>query len=115
MERLFIHLYLDEDVSQLLGKLIRARGFELQTTQEAGNLSCDDAEQLAFAAAGDMALLTHNRADFETLAREYVTAGRSHAGIIIAVRRTPHDILQRLLKILNHVTADEMLDQVRYI
>jgi hypothetical protein len=38
-----------------------------------------------------------------------------HYGVIIAVRRSPQEIAQRLLKILNQVTSDEMQNQVRYI
>ncbi len=115
MERLFIRLYLDEDVSIVLAKLVRARGFEAVTTVEAGNLSKSDAEQLAYAAEHELTFLTHNRRHFDELARQYLSTGRTHGGIIIALRRTPHEILQRLLKILNHVTADEMRDQVRYL
>lgn len=62
-----------------------------------------------------MALLTHNRADFENLAAEYFRLGNSHYGIIIAVRRKPHEIINRLLTILNDLTADEFRNQVRYI
>jgi hypothetical protein len=32
-----------------------------------------------------------------------------HYGVIFAVRRSPQEIAQRLLVILNQVTADEML------
>ena len=115
MSRLFIRLYLDEDVDVLVATLLRARGFDAVTTLEAGNLRRHDDEQLAFAAAQGIALLTHNRVDFENLAREWLAAGKHHAGILIAVRRAPHDIARRLLAILNNVTADEMDDQVRYI
>ena len=31
------------------------------------------------------------------------------------VRRSPYEIVRRLLIILNHVTADEMENQLRYI
>ena len=36
MSRLFIELYLDEDVSVFIAELLRVRGFKVQTTQEAG-------------------------------------------------------------------------------
>ena len=36
MSRLFIELYLDEDVDVLVAGLTRARGFQTITTQEAG-------------------------------------------------------------------------------
>ena len=115
MSDLFIHTYLDEDVSVVVAALIRARAFGATTTVEAGNRGRSDAEQLAFAAGQGWCLLTHNRADFEVLAREYLAAGRHHAGIVVAVRRTPAEIARRLLAILNDVTANEMVDQLRYI
>ena len=47
MSRLFIELYFDEDVDVLIAQLLRARGFVVITTQEAGQLRNSDAEQLA--------------------------------------------------------------------
>ncbi len=38
MSRLFIALYLDEDVDILIAPLLRARGCSVATTQEAGQL-----------------------------------------------------------------------------
>jgi hypothetical protein len=49
--RLFIELYLDEDVDVLIADLLRARGFSVLTTRDAGRLHATDEEQLAFAAA----------------------------------------------------------------
>jgi hypothetical protein len=115
VNQLFIHLYLDEDVSTLVAKLLRSRGFAVTTTLEASNTGRSDAEQLAHAAQAQMAIVTHNRADFEALAADYFKNGRSHGGIIIAVRRTAQEIARRLLVILNAVTSDEMRDQVRYV
>ena len=69
MKHIFIEVYLDEDVDVLVADLLRARGFVAITTREAGNLHANDADQLAFAVAQQKTLLTHNRADFEGLAR----------------------------------------------
>jgi predicted nuclease of predicted toxin-antitoxin system len=113
--RLFIELYLDEDVDVLVGELLRARGFAAITTREAGQLGKSDEQQLAYAASKGMALLTHNRVDFEALARAYYEAGKAHYGIILASRHPAHEVVRRLLLILNQVAADEMQDQVRYI
>lgn len=110
---LFIRLYLDEDV--LLADLVRARGFDAETTQEARQIGATDAEQLAYAVNKRKALLTHNRADFEQLAHDCFAAGRTHQGILIAVRRPPYDLANRVLAVLNAVTADEIQDQVRYL
>jgi len=115
MSRLFIELYFDEDVDVLIAQLIRARGFAVVTTQEAGQLRNNDAEQLAYAVRQHKTLLTHNRVDFEALAQTYFAAGQPHDGIIFAVRRPPRDIARHLLRILNAMTAEEMQSQVRYI
>jgi predicted nuclease of predicted toxin-antitoxin system len=114
VRRFFIELYLDEDVDMLVADLLRARGFVATTTRDAGKLQASDAEQTACAVGRQETLLTHNRADFEALARTYPT-GQSHHGIIIATRHPPYEIVRRLLLILNQVTADEMQDQLRYI
>ena len=115
MSRLFIELYLDEDVSVLVAELLRARGFVAITTREAGRIQKSDAEQLVYAINQRKTLLTHNRADFEALAKEYFTAGKMHYGIIVAVRRPPTEMARRLWLILNRVTSDEMQNQLRYI
>ena len=115
MSRLFIELYLDEDVDVLIAHLLRARGFDALTTQEAGLIASSDEEQLAFAARIGKTFLTHNRADFETLTGEYLSASKDHYGVIIAVRHHPYEILRRLLILLNQVTTDEMKNQLRYV
>jgi predicted nuclease of predicted toxin-antitoxin system len=115
MSRLFIELSLDEDVDVLIAQLLRARGFIVVTTQEAGQLGNSDAEQWAYAVSQHKTLLTHNREDFEALAQTYFAASQPHDGIILAARRPPRDIAQRLLRILNAVTVEERQNQVRYI
>ena len=115
MSRVFGQLYLDEDVSAVVAALLRSRGFQVVTTVEAGNSSIADDAQIAYAASRLLVLLTHNRDDFDQLAQQYFSAGKLHAGIIIAVRRQPHDILRRLLALLNQQTADELSNNVWYI
>ncbi len=116
MSRLFVNLYLDEDVDVLVAKLMQAYGFQATTTQAAGQLGATDEEQLAHASRHERAILTHNRADFEALAQAACAeAARTHHGIFLAVRRSPYEIARRLRVILNHVTAGEMQNQVRYI
>jgi predicted nuclease of predicted toxin-antitoxin system len=115
MDKLFIEIYLDEDVNVLIANLIRSRGFVVKTTQEAGNLGKTDAEQFEFAKSQKFVLLTHNRVDFERIAQEHFESNKTHYGLIIAARHSPQEIVQRLLKILNTFTADEMINQIRYI
>lgn len=115
MSSIFICLYLDEDVNVLVADLLRAKGFDAIAARDAGQLRVTDAEQLAYAVSQSRTLVTHNRTDFEELVQAYFNSGKMHYGVIFAVRRSPQDIAQRLLAILNQVTSDEMHNQVRYI
>ena len=74
-----------------------------------------DPEQLAYAVERDLCIVTHNRDDFEELHRRYLATGRNHSGIIIAIRRPPYEIADRLMRLLNRFTADEMRNQLLYI
>ncbi|MGH9897949.1 MAG: DUF5615 family PIN-like protein [Pyrinomonadaceae bacterium] len=84
----------------------RSTGTSSATAQAAGRKDEDDDEQLAYAVNQHQTLLTHNRDHFVALAQEYFTAGRKHYGIIIAVRRPPHEIVRRLLPILNQIIGN---------
>jgi len=112
---IFICLYLDEDVNVLVADLLRARGFDVITARDAGQLHATDAEQLTYAVSQGRTLVTHNRVDFEKLVQSYFDLGQMHYGVIFAVRRSPQKIAQRLFVILNQVTSDEIKNQVRYI
>lgn len=115
MNALFIELYLDEDVDVLVAELVRAYGFDVLTARDAGQLGREDEDQLAYAVSVGRAVLTHNRSDFAALAEAYYKTGREHYGMMLAFRRTPYEIAHRLMMILNHITADEMKDQVLYL
>ncbi len=115
MEQLFTSLYLDEDVDLLVADLVRARGFSALTTHQVGRLTSDDPSQLAYAVEHGMAILTHNRADFERLWTQYLEAGHTHFGIIIARQRSPYDLVDRVVRLLHELTAEDAENQLRYI
>jgi len=113
---LYLRLYFDEDVSAAIVENLRQRGFDVLSARDADRLHLDDDSQLAFAVAQDWAFVTHNRYDFEQRHQQYLKEGREHRGIIIAKRR-PGDtaVVAKLLALLNEVTGDEMISQLRYI
>jgi len=57
--KLFIDVYLDEDVSVLIAKLLLARGFDAITTHAEGVLGQDDPSQLAHAISLERCIVTH--------------------------------------------------------
>lgn len=64
MNRLFIELYMDEDISVQKVDLLRVRGFSVEKTQEARRVGADDEAQLGYAVGHRRALLTHKRDEF---------------------------------------------------
>ena len=89
MARAVPAFYLDEDVPVAVGAILEARGYSILTARDAQYLGRPDADQLAHATETGRALLTHNRVHFERVHSEWLEAGRSHAGILVATRRHP--------------------------
>lgn len=117
MNDLFVSLYLDENVSLLVGSLLASLGFRALNARDAGRRGASDSEQLSYAAERGMAIMTHDRGDFEELHRQYLASGQTHAGIVIVFRhnRGPYEIAGRVRDLLNALTADEMRNQLIYI
>ncbi len=116
-DRLFAQLYLDEDVHVRIARIVRGHGFSVRTARipKAFGIGATDEEQLAFAADQGLVVVTHNRIDFEELARQYYEEGRIHAGIICAVRRSPRECATRLLALLNDRTTSEFENHLLYV
>jgi Domain of unknown function (DUF5615) len=115
VNELFISVYLDEDVNVLVAELVRLQNFRVLTITEADRKGKSDTEQLEFATENGYMILTRNRVDYEELAQEYFASNQTHGGIVVAVRRPPHEITKRLLKILNNFAAYEIVNQIIYI
>jgi predicted nuclease of predicted toxin-antitoxin system len=115
VNKLFAEIYLDENVHVLIAKIVRSHGFKTVTTRDVERRGVSDPEQLRYASENGYAILTHNRVDFEELAKDYFASGKTHCGIIIAADNSPQEIARRLIDILNDFTADEMINQIIYI
>jgi len=113
---LYLRLYFDEDVSASIVESLRQRGFDVLSVRDAGRLRLDDDSQLAFAVTEKRAFVTHNRYDFEQLHQRYLSEGHEHHGIISAKRRSSDAaVVIKLLALLNDVTAEDMINQLRYV
>jgi len=108
-------IYTDEDIYGELAEALRKRGVDAESTAEAGNLGLEDREQLAYAVTQKRAILTFNRDHYERLAVEYFLNDREHYGIIISPQYEFGELLRRVLKLLESVTADELRNQIRYL
>jgi len=112
LEALFVRLYFDRHIMTRLAIDLRGRGYDVQTTEEAGKDTASDEEQLAWATAEHRAILTFNIRDFAPLHEAWQAAQRPHAGIIVSRQLGSREyglLLQRMLRLLNHFTAEELV------
>ena len=92
--------------------ILRGHGYDVLTTEEAGNDTAPDESQLSFATGEGRAIVTFNIRDFAPLHGQWQAAGRSHAGIIVSQQmglRQYGLLLPRMLRLLNHFAAEEMV------
>jgi predicted nuclease of predicted toxin-antitoxin system len=112
LETVFVRLYLDRHIMKRLAVDLRGKGFDVLTTEEAGKDTVPDEEQLAFTTAERRTILTFNIRDFAPLHEEWQATGRAHAGIVVSQQlgsRHYGQLLQRMLRLLNHFTAEQMV------
>ena len=110
-----IRLYLDEDVDPLLAHILRSRGVDCLSTQDANNLGRTDPDQLTFAVDNGRAILTFNVKDFVQLASTYTVSGRQHSGIIVSDHLPFRELLRRTLILLQHHVHDDLTDKLLWL
>jgi len=113
-----LRLYFDEDsLTHALVIALRARGVDLLTALEAGMLERSDEEHLEYATAEGRVLYTFNIADFSRIHSAWLSAGRGHAGLILAPQQqySIGEQLRRLLKLIAARSAEEMVDRVEFL
>ena len=112
LEALFVRLYFDRHIMTRLAIDLRGRGFDVLTTEEAKKDTASDEEQLSFSTSQGRAILTFNIRDFAPLHEAWQAAEPPHAGIIVSQQLGSREyglLLPRMLRLLNHFTAEEMV------
>jgi uncharacterized protein with PIN domain len=113
-----IRLYLDEDsMRSALVRALRARGIDVLTALEAGMIERSDEEHLEYATKEGRVLYSFNVRDYFRLHTEYLSQGKSHAGIILArqQRYSIGDQMRRLLRLIAAKSAEEMKNHVEFL
>lgn len=112
-----IQIYVDEDaVHRGLVHALRSRGVTVLTALEAGLNGEPDEQQLAYAIERECVLYSHNASDFHRLHTEWVSAGREHAGMILAPQQrfSVGERLRRILCIRAAVSAERMRSRIEF-
>lgn len=113
-----IRLYFDEDTMDAdLVHALRIRGVDVTTALEQKMIQREDLDHLKLATALGRSLYSFNVGDYQRLHIEYVTQGKSHAGVILAQqqRHSVGEQMRRLLKIIARLSAEEMATQLVFL
>ena len=111
-----IKLYLDEDaISRALIRGLRARGIDVLTAQEAQQMGVPDTVQLLHATSQGRTIFTFNTRDFTQLHAEFLSQGRTHAGIIVSDQLQVGLLLRRLLSLLDAKSAGDMENWLEFL
>ncbi len=110
-----IRIYLDEDVHGLIADALRLRGWDVETTNEAGYQGNNDTDQIHHAVTNGRAIVSYNVADFPRLHYEIINRGSHHAGIIVATQEDPRANVRTLLLLISTFSAEDFIDQLLYL
>jgi hypothetical protein len=96
---------------------LRARGVDATTALEAATTSLSDVEQIEFAHGKSRALFSFNVSDFCRIHTQFMTEGKSHAGIILAPqqRYSIGERVRRLLILLAATSAEDMQNRLEFL
>ncbi|MBX7252668.1 MAG: DUF5615 family PIN-like protein [Candidatus Promineofilum sp.] len=111
-----IRLYLDEDtISRALIAALSARNVDILSAHVAGLISAPDDEHLRFATSTGRTLFTFNTRDFARLHAEWLSTDRHHAGIIVSDQIQVGQLIRRLLRLLDGLSAADMGDRLEFL
>jgi predicted nuclease of predicted toxin-antitoxin system len=118
IEGLSIRLYFDHNANPRFARDLRTEGFDAIAAIELGQERFGDEAQLRWAVDHRRTLFTYDKADFSIIADAWITRGEDHTGIILS-KGPPllsyGEISRRLLRLLNEVTAEEMVNRVEWL
>lgn len=114
-EQLFIALFIDENVDDKLGPALRRYGYVALTAREAELKGRKDEELLEYAVQKKMAILSHNIADFARLHERWLAEGKEHYGVILTSTTAFRPLLKKVLELLDRFTANELINQRKFI
>jgi len=98
--------YIDHDVANEVGRLLRGDGHDVVTVRELGTTRAGDDEHLLAAAQAGRTLLSHNRKDFLLLHGAWQrwsqawSAASTHSGILLLPQMRPLDAVDALADLL---------------
>ena len=106
-------LLLDEHIWAYLAKLLREQGFDVVHVNEVDLIAAPDEKVVAYAVGEHRAVVTFNIKHFVPLAIQYVEDGKEHYGVVVSKELSRGELQKRVTKLLESVTAEELMNSVR--
>ena len=112
-----IRFYLDEDAtSKSLLEALRNRGADVWSAAEANMLARSDEQQLVWALENQRIIYSFNVRDFYRIHSEWLSSGKSHAGIVLGKQENSvGNQMRGLLRLASTKSAEEMINNVEFI
>jgi len=110
-----IRLYLDEDVHEDIAAALILRGYDVETTKEAGNKGLSDIDQLKYASSENRVIFTFNIADFYKIHSDFIKRGLNHNGVILSKQLPIGKIVKALLKLLSSINPEKFRNNVVWL
>lgn len=108
-------LLLDEQIWKYLAKLLREQGFDVIHVNEVDLDATPDEQIMAYAVEKHRAVVTFNVRDYVPLAIQYYEDGKEHYGVVVSKELSHGELKRRVTKLLESVTAEELMNAVRYL
>jgi predicted nuclease of predicted toxin-antitoxin system len=108
-------LLLDEQIWKYLAKLLREQGFDVIHVNEVDLDATPDEKIMAYAVDEHRAVVTFNIKDFVPLSVQYYEDGKEHYGVVVSKELSRGELQKRVAKLLESVTADELMNSMRYL
>ncbi|MBI5348382.1 MAG: DUF5615 family PIN-like protein [Chloroflexi bacterium] len=113
-----IYLYMDEDVmDKRLIATLRSKDMDVLTAREAKMIDQDDDKHLDYATEHSRVLVSFNMGDFQRLHKNYLKAGKHHAGIILSAQQkySIGEYARRMLRLVAAKSAEDMRDHIEFL
>jgi molybdate-binding protein len=108
-------LLLDEHIWAYLAKLLREQGFDVIHVTEVDLIATPDDEIMAYAVGEHRAVVTFNIKHYIPLSIQYFEDGKEHYGVVVSKELSQGELQRRVIKLLENVTAEELVNAVRYL
>ena len=108
-------LLLDEHIWAYLAKLLREQGFDVVHVTEVDLVATPDEKIMAYAVGEHRAVVTFNIKDFVPLTVQYFEDGKEHYGVVVSKELSRGELQKRVVQLLESVTAEELVNAVRYL